>query len=477
MIAACLLAGQQLTVPVSSIAANLRWIGPAISEQNYTTWGASPVIGEDGRTHLFAARWPEANVDPAWRKSSEIAHYVADKPEGPFEFVRVVATGSGKTGDWDAFAPHNPEIKKFGDTYALFYIGNTDYHQPPHPYNQTIGMMTAKSLDGPWKSIGQVLASSPDPDHWTHGMQVVNPAIIKHKGRFLLYFKSRQKGTPGSAYAVATSDRLTGPYTLPDQPLTSKEVTIEDGTVFKWKDKICLITTDNHGQVTGEEGGGALWVSDDGLSFNPAWTQLGYYRAPKYKIDLDLGSVKRVYGGAPKLERPKILTMAGEPTYLYAPSGWVLHGGDRTANYVLKIDLPEGASPMPSATPKGPIDVYLLSGQSNMMGLGDASFIPEDWKEPILGSHYFAGDKLIPFEPGAAETLRSGSSFGPEVGFAKRISELRPGRDFAIIKHDASGQPLHHGMNGINWVGGKPKAGRANFFPGENADDPNKGRW
>lgn len=53
-------------------------------------------------------------MDPAWRKSSEIAHYVAERPEGPFRFRAVVLRGTGRAGDWDAFAPHNPEIQRFG---------------------------------------------------------------------------------------------------------------------------------------------------------------------------------------------------------------------------------------------------------------------------------------------------------------------------------------------------------------------------
>jgi lysophospholipase L1-like esterase len=105
-------------VPESTLAKALVWQGVAIQEDEYTIWGASPVVAE-GKVHLFAARWPEANVDPAWRKSSEIAHYVADKPEGPFRFQEVVLKGNGRTGEWDAFAPHNPEIQRFGDTFAL----------------------------------------------------------------------------------------------------------------------------------------------------------------------------------------------------------------------------------------------------------------------------------------------------------------------------------------------------------------------
>lgn len=65
--------------------------------------------------------------------------------------------------------------KKLGDTYALLYIANSNYRQPPHPLNQSIGMVVSKSLNGPWKKVGKtglILKSSPDPKHWTYGMQV-----------------------------------------------------------------------------------------------------------------------------------------------------------------------------------------------------------------------------------------------------------------------------------------------------------------
>ena len=82
----------------SFIAKNLEWNGVAIEDENYSIWGCAPIQSEDGKTHLFVARWPEKNIDPAWRKSSEIAHYVADKPEGPFLFSDVAIKGTGKDG-------------------------------------------------------------------------------------------------------------------------------------------------------------------------------------------------------------------------------------------------------------------------------------------------------------------------------------------------------------------------------------------
>lgn len=335
-------------VPRSAIAEGLQWCGVAVAESNFSMWCVSPIVGDDGKTHLFCARWPETNVDPAWRKSSELAHYVGDRPEGPYAFRGIAMRGSQRTGEWDAFGPHNPEVRKIGDTYVLVYIANSDFHQPPHPLNQRIGMATATSLDGPWKKVGDggpVLSPSPDKNHWTHGSQVVNPSLIKVGDKFHLYFKARYMG--GTAYGLATADRLEGPYTFEPMPLTYDGIFIEDGSAFAWNGKICLLTTDNHGKVTGIRGGGALWVSDDGKTFDPKLVQLGYDLIPHYFKDYDATKVRKVYGPDPKIERPKILMMDGKPAYLFGTSGWTVHGGPRTADYVLKINLPDRSLGVP----------------------------------------------------------------------------------------------------------------------------------
>ncbi len=332
-------------VPRSAFSEGLRWAGPAVVERDYTIWGAAPVQDEAGRTHLFVARWPEPNVDPAWRKSSEIARYVAEHPAGPFRFAEVVLRGSGQAGDWNAYAPHNPEVQRFGDRYALFYIANSDYRQPPHPLNQSIGLVLADSPEGPWRPAGEdglVLTASPDPEHWTHGKQVVNPAVIQIGERFHLYFKSRHAG--GTAFGLAVADRLEGPYRMEEQPLTAEGVFIEDATVFAADGKVFLLTTDNHGKVTGIRGGGALWVSEDGRRFRLEDVRLGYDLIPRYYEGQMPSKMHRIYGGAPKLERPKVLVIDGRPAWLYAPSGWTFHSGERTAAYQLRLIIPEGTA-------------------------------------------------------------------------------------------------------------------------------------
>ncbi len=346
-------AARPAKVPYSSLARGLKWGGVAVQEDDYTIWGAAPIVDDGGKVHLFVARWPERNVDPAWRKSSEIAHYVADRPEGPFSFRDVAVTGSGRAGAWDRYTAHNPEIKKFGATYVLLYIANSDYHQPPHPWNQAIGMRVSESLDGPWRKVGKdglLLRASDDPKHWTHGRQVVNPTIVQVGGKFLLYFKSSDKRRGGPQYGLAISDRVEGPYRMTEQPITGVGVVLEDASAFVWDGKVCLLTTDNRGDMTGIVGGGTLWVSNDGgHSFPAELVQVGYERLSRYDPSYDPRKSRHVYGSAPKLERPKVLMVDGKPAFLYGPSGWAIHGRDRTAAYVLKIDLPPGAGPIAAA--------------------------------------------------------------------------------------------------------------------------------
>ncbi len=197
------------SAPLSFIAKNLEWKGVAVEDSNYTVWGCAPIEGEDGKIHIYASRWPEKNVDPAWRKKSEIAHYVSDDPEGPFKFSDIVLQGT-RHDTWDKYAPHNPEIKKVGDQYILLYIANTDYHQPPHPSNQNIGMALSNSPYGPWKKVGQTgqIIDANDPAKWNYQSSngAVNPAFLVKDGRYYVYFKSTGKN--GLQYGLAISDQL-----------------------------------------------------------------------------------------------------------------------------------------------------------------------------------------------------------------------------------------------------------------------------
>src|SRR5690606_25528879 len=132
--------------------------------------------------------------------------------------------------------------------------GNTHWHQPPHPANQCIGMAIAQSPYGPWEKVngdGCVLAPPQNKDYWNYQANngVNNPALLPYKGGFLLYFKSQ-----GARMGLPVAENLAGPYIQLPFPVTQNDTMIEDGYAFVYQDKICLLTTDNHGII--KKGGG-----------------------------------------------------------------------------------------------------------------------------------------------------------------------------------------------------------------------------
>ncbi len=128
---------------------------------------------------------------------------------------------------------------------------------------------------------------------------------------------------------------MTGPHVIQNNPITANNNAIEDGYAFLWRNHICLLTTDNHGIL--ERGGGLLWISKDGITFN-AEPMSGFHNLDKVYLggNIPAGS-KNHYGDQVKFERPLILMdEAGEIDYLYCPSGASLDGSDGTNCYVLK---------------------------------------------------------------------------------------------------------------------------------------------
>ncbi len=322
---------------LEGFADRLSFVGYAINDPEYHIWGTSPILGDDGKVHLFPARWSTNYTHGAWRSDCEIAHYVGEGPEGPFEFSDVVATGTGIKGDWDQRSPHNPCIKKIDGKYVLTHIANSGQ---PFPASQCIGMMISDSLDGPWRKVGEtgrILAPSKDPKNWTYQSDcgVNNPALIKGlDGRYYLYFKSQTGKIWPKKYGVAIADKLEGPYVPQPNPVTANDKVIEDASVFIYNDHYFLLTTDNHGMI--ETGGGLLWRSKDGLRFEHV--EQGFKLMDEYIPESMFINPVWVKGVAFKFERPQILQIEGYPRYLYMPSQCNLEGYKRSASFVFKIN-------------------------------------------------------------------------------------------------------------------------------------------
>ncbi len=110
-------------------------------------------------------------------------------------------------------------------------------------------------------------------------------------------------------------------------------------------------------------------------------------------------------------------------------------------------NLYETESPfMPPPSPQSLL-VYLLGGQSNAVGHGSASQLPPQLFYPQEDIDFFYHFKDGPF---VHATVRPGvsrnGSFGPEISFARRLSEIHgpdPKTRIAIIKYAHGGTNLH----------------------------------
>ena len=115
--------------------------------------------------------------------------------------------------------------------------------------------------------------------------------------------------------------------------------------------------------------------------------------------------------------------------------------------------------------------VYVLGGQSNMLGKGKLEQLSEDWKRPLSDIFFWNGHVFQELVPG--KTITSGKGeFGPEMGFARGLREAGVKGPVYLIKFASGGQPLYHGWNGNEWNGGDPAPNRCNFYPGKDKTDP-----
>lgn len=98
------------------------------------------------------------------------------------------------------------------------------------------------------------------------------------------------------------------------------------------------------------------------------------------------------------------------------------------------------------------VDVFLLGGQSNMLGRAPSSSLPTSpvnlkLAQPDVlfytgpGGSSVAANTLTTLRPG------SGTDIGPEVSFGRSIADLAPSHNIALIKYAAGGTNLYSDWN------------------------------
>lgn len=297
--------------------------------ENYWVWCGSVIYGEDRRYHMFASRWPKwLPMHPGWLVASEIVRAVSDTPEGPYEFQEVVLPARGAEY-WDGRSTHNPHIVKHGDTYILYYIGSTHPLNDPEPgdgyglqdpkcivarANKRVGIATSTSIFGPWRRLNApILPTRPGR---FDSFLTSNPApCVNEDGSVLLIYKARQyKGNEHGEMTIgaAFAEHWNGPYrVLRDEPIFPPEqIHIEDPFLWKTNSGYALIAKDMEGRLTGEQHGGVLAISSDGLNWQLPENPKAYSRT----IHWDDGTMQTMGS----LERPFLLFHDGVPTHMFA---------------------------------------------------------------------------------------------------------------------------------------------------------------
>lgn len=291
-----------------------------VHDSTYYNWCNSIIKEDNGTYHLFYSRWPKSIGFYSWLTHSEIAHSTATKPEGPYKTGKTVL--KARKGYWDNVTAHNVKIKKFDETYYMYYTSTntgkeklsendlieavkTGYSHKYWPLlrsNQRTGVATSQSLDGPWKRMDKPMIEP----HGPIGTVTVNPAICQGEdNKYYLIIKGDdlKANKPRLIQAIGTSDSPTGPFRLEDKPAFA-DIPTED--VSMWYDK----NRKRYYAIFHAHGGDfiGLITSEDGIN----WQKAKHYEVCKKEVPLKDGTVMKV----DRMERPFVYVENEVPTLL-----------------------------------------------------------------------------------------------------------------------------------------------------------------
>ena len=235
-------------------------------------WGGSIIRGEDQRYYLFYSRWPRQYGFLAWLTHSEIAVATSDAPSGPWTYEYTAL--KGRRGEyWDAVTAHNPKIKRFGDSYYLYYIstradlseeqlietargGYQHKHWSGLRNNQRTGVAVSDNIMGPWTRNDQPMLEPVEPLYTL----TVNPAVTSMPdGRYLIMIKGDkfpEKGSP-RIQAVGIGNTPTGPFEIQPEPAIA-DFDTEDASLWfdhsRQRFYACFHAHTHFGMITSRDG-------------------------------------------------------------------------------------------------------------------------------------------------------------------------------------------------------------------------------
>jgi alpha-L-fucosidase len=275
---------------------------------------------------------------------------VADRPDGPFLFVRTLLRGRKHEGVFHAFdsgSVYNPHVKQFKGKTFLYYVGNHDPsaerligNRQISVKNQVIGVLEADSVidlamgrfvrrtEPIFTPASRIRADIPEEKQYGDkeritpaNIVVVNPSMERRPdGKYLLMFKGWASGDGRwlPIHGVALGDSPIGPFQVQPDPVLA--IPIGNGEFapaedpYLWYSKphslFFALAKDHAGKITGQRCL-VLFQSKDGIDWEPASQE------PAVKLELrwEDGSLTKLQN----LERAQLLfDEAGEPIMLYA---------------------------------------------------------------------------------------------------------------------------------------------------------------
>jgi hypothetical protein len=302
-----------------------------LNDPGYRVWGLTVIKWNDGKYHGYYSRWPESKGHDAWLSHSEIAHAVADSPEGPFVFKEVVLKSQNPNG-WDMLNAHNPYICYDGKQLCLYYISNDirkifaknnatlplsdDWileHKGKYRNTQRIGVAIAQNPSGPFTRHKEIVVG---PNNYLKEV-AVNPAVTYQNGKYIMIMKGddMRKEKRFRIQYVGIADKPEGPFEIFEKPVFDK-VQSEDACIWynkktKQYNMVCHVMGQNNL---------AYFTSTNKLNWQPAEQEVFM----KKEILLEDGTVWK----PKRVERPFVLTdKNGVPVMFYvAVSGQDING-------------------------------------------------------------------------------------------------------------------------------------------------------
>lgn len=322
---------------ISVFSKKLQPLGRILETEGYYVWCCAPMFDEDGKVHVFYSRWPSEYGMGGWISKCEIAHAVADQPEGPYVYQGTVL--APRPGYFDATTCHNPHIQYVKGYYYLFYMGNSD----GTVYTKRIGVAKSNSLYGPWERCEQPLLEAGEKGEWDD-CNTTNPAFVAHpSGQAWLYYKSwnkeayqNEKGAirANRKYGLAIADHVEGTYQryeknpVIDFSVFGDNKQVEDAYVYI-EDGIYKMLMRDMGYFDHKVG--LIFESVDGIHWSAP--QIAWFGAEAYLEEPPAPKHLKRYG---RFERPQLLMKDGKPAYMFN----AMQGGayDTASGFVFKIN-------------------------------------------------------------------------------------------------------------------------------------------